>query len=69
MFIFQTKMTSEHLGLIQQTENFETLPQSVVLQNENDQNVEKAVEAMMKLSPVQIQQEYYENLGDCDWVK
>lgn len=23
----------------------------------------------VRLSPVQIQQEYYENLPDCDWVK
>ncbi|KAJ8730084.1 hypothetical protein PYW07_017122 [Mythimna separata] len=62
-------MASENLGLIHQVENFETLPESVTLQNEDDPNVEKAVEAMMKVSPVQIQQEYYENLGDCDWVK
>ncbi|XP_026750105.1 uncharacterized protein LOC113510766 [Galleria mellonella] len=26
------------------------------------------VETMPSLSPVQIQQEYYENLADCDWV-
>lgn len=24
---------------------------------------------VVKLSPVQIQQEYFENLPDCDWVK
>lgn len=67
---FQNKMASDQLGLIQQVENFEILPESVVLQNEeNEEIVEKAVEAMMKVSPVQIQQEYYENLGDCDWVK
>lgn len=23
----------------------------------------------LKMSPVQIQQEYFENLGDCDWVR
>lgn len=62
-------MASDQLGLIQQVENFEILPESVVLQNEDSPNVEKAVEAMMQVSPVQIQQEYYENLGDCDWVK
>lgn len=64
-------MASEHsrLSLIQQVENFETLPESVTLQNEDDSKVEEAVEAIAKVSPVQIQQEYYENLGDCDWVK
>lgn len=25
--------------------------------------------SMVGLSPVQIQQEYFENLADCDWVK
>lgn len=26
-------------------------------------------ETMIGLSPVQIQQEYFENLADCDWIK
>lgn len=26
-------------------------------------------DTMIGLSPVQIQQEYFENLADCDWVK
>jgi hypothetical protein len=26
-------------------------------------------ETELSLSPVQIQQEYFENLSDCDWVK
>uniref|UniRef100_A0A2A4JDE4 DUF4781 domain-containing protein n=1 Tax=Heliothis virescens TaxID=7102 RepID=A0A2A4JDE4_HELVI len=62
-------MASQHSGILQQVENFEILPEAVSLPNEGDENVEKAAEAMMQLSPVQIQQEYYENLGDCDWVK
>nr|XP_021190589.2 uncharacterized protein LOC110376441 [Helicoverpa armigera]XP_021190598.2 uncharacterized protein LOC110376441 [Helicoverpa armigera]XP_021190607.2 uncharacterized protein LOC110376441 [Helicoverpa armigera] len=63
-------MASQHSGILQQVENFEILPEAVTLQNEGDEvHIEKAVEAMMQLSPVQIQQEYYENLGDCDWVK
>lgn len=30
---------------------------------------EDIVNLPIKMSPVQIQQEYFENLGDCDWVK
>lgn len=62
-------MASKHLGIIKEVESFEVLPEAVTLPDETDQNVETAVEAMMTVSPVQIQQEYYENLGDCDWVK
>ncbi|KPJ02826.1 hypothetical protein RR46_10029 [Papilio xuthus] len=36
---------------------------SVLTENGQTENVE------VKLSPVQIQQEYFENLPDCDWVK
>ncbi|KPJ08108.1 hypothetical protein RR48_12847 [Papilio machaon] len=35
----------------------------VLTENAQTENVE------VKLSPVQIQQEYFENLPDCDWVK
>ncbi|XP_013199756.2 uncharacterized protein LOC106142516 isoform X2 [Amyelois transitella] len=38
-------------------------PQTTLLTNEN------ANENLPCLSPVEIQQEYYENLSDCDWVK
>lgn len=33
------------------------------LENGNDGN------DFPRMSPVQIQQEYYENLPDCDWIK
>lgn len=65
-------MALDHSGLLRQVELHETQPEKILLQSESSENVEAAVdslEAMMKMSPVQIQQEYYENLGDCDWVK
>ncbi|XP_026724968.1 uncharacterized protein LOC113491951 [Trichoplusia ni] len=60
-------MAAEKSGLLQ-VGTIETQLESEYLHNGNG-HAELAEEAMVQLSPVQIQQEYYENLGDCDWVK
>lgn len=36
------------------------------LQSANNENVNLTE---ISLSPIQIQQQYFENLPDCDWIK
>lgn len=42
---------------------------AVVPANENILGHETIDQCSIRLSPVQIQQEYFENLAECDWVK
>lgn len=39
------------------------------LKNNNIMTNDELMDLPIIMSPVQIQQEYFENLGDCDWVK
>ncbi|KAM3964507.1 uncharacterized protein ACR2FA_001479 [Aphomia sociella] len=44
-------------------------PQLVFANDVNTDGETDGEEALPSLTPAQIQQEYYENLSDCDWVK
>lgn len=61
-------MAAEKTGLLQ-VGTIETQLESEYSHNGNGHHADLAEEVLVQLSPVQIQQEYYENLGDCDWVK
>ncbi|CAG9786143.1 unnamed protein product [Diatraea saccharalis] len=56
---------------VQKQENFAEEAQELPYLPENANILEQYgnPDIMIKLSPVQIQQEYFENLSDCDWVK
>lgn len=61
-------METDQSALVQQNNGIQSADTPELLVSD-DANLIGHNGSMVGLSPVQIQQEYFENLADCDWVK